>query len=78
MRVWLTAPAEVLRDRMATDSERAASRPALRGGSALAEIEVVLAEREPLYAELATERVDTGGLSVSQVADAVLALLGRE
>ncbi len=53
--VWLEAPVDVLRARLAKD---AAQRPSLTGAPVLDELAKVLAERTPLYAEVAHVRVD--------------------
>ena len=53
--VWLDAPVDVLRARLAVD---AAQRPSLTGAPVLDELAAVLAERTPLYAEVAHVRVD--------------------
>lgn len=53
--LWLEAPVDVLRSRLAND---AAQRPSLTGASVIDELAAVLAERTPLYAEVAHVRVD--------------------
>jgi shikimate kinase len=47
--VWLHAPADVVRARLAADPATAARRPALTGTDPLAEVDAALATREPLY-----------------------------
>jgi shikimate kinase len=76
VRVWLTAPAEELYRRMRGDPRDARTRPALTGRGGLDEVRHLLAEREPLYAELADHVVPTGQRSVEQVVEAILAALG--
>jgi shikimate kinase len=68
--IWLDAGAETLRARIASDD--GAERPALRGVSATAEVERVLAERRPLYEATANASVVTDGRSPDQVARAVV------
>lgn len=67
--VWLeVAPSEAakrLREVLVT-------RPLLAGGVAGDRLDALLAERAPLYAEVAVARVRTGGLDPGQVAEAVL------
>jgi shikimate kinase len=55
--VWLTAPAELLWDRISFDPTTAARRPNLAGGG-LDEVKALLAVREPLYAATAHAVVD--------------------
>ncbi|MDX1964197.1 MAG: shikimate kinase [Pirellulales bacterium] len=66
--VWLTAPAEVLARRIAADDENAARRPALTQAAPLAEIQQLLALREPWYASCADKIVETGGKSPGTIA----------
>lgn len=73
--VWLTATPEELLRRIEADAASAATRPALTAYSGLDEIRHLLAAREPLYAEIATLRVATGGRSVAEVVETVLASL---
>ena len=74
--VWLRAPAEVLRDRLARDCTTAARRPALSGESALDEVERVLAAREPLYRTAAHFEIDTGACGPDEAAARIIAELG--
>lgn len=67
--VWLeVSPAEAARRVGA-----GAGRPLLAGSPAQARLESLLAERGPLYAEVAHRRVDTERLAPEAVADAILA-----
>ena len=74
--VWLTAPPEELRKRIAADDKTTDERPSLTGQSTLDEIESVLETRLPVYEATADLVVSTCARSVDQVADAVLAALG--
>lgn len=56
--VWLSAPAAVLRGRIAADPASASRRPPLAGRDPLADVEPALAAREPLYRECADVVVD--------------------
>jgi shikimate kinase len=69
---WLTAGAGTLWDRIQSDSSTAARRPALTTGG-LAEVEQLLAVREPLYRETADVEVSVDVVSPEQAADAILA-----
>ena len=69
--VWLTAPAELLWDRISIDPTTAVRRPNLAGGG-LEEVKALLAGREPLYALTAHATVDASQ-SPERVADAILA-----
>jgi shikimate kinase len=82
--VWLTAPAEVVRQRLAADPTTADRRPALAvqppgGASAhgdpLDEVATALAEREPLYRACADFQVDTSIATPATVATQVVAWL---
>jgi shikimate kinase len=55
--VWLTAPAEVLWQRMCSDESTRERRPDLAQGG-LAEVEQMLRVREPLYRECADKTYD--------------------
>jgi len=67
--VWLeVSPAEAARRVGGTPG-----RPLLAGAAPQARLEALLAERAPLYAQVAHRRVDTEGRSPEAVADAILA-----
>lgn len=57
--IWLSAPAEVLRGRLADDPSTAHRRPALGGGDVLDEVAAAVVHREPLYREIADGVIDT-------------------
>ena len=57
--VWLTAPADVIRSRLASDPTTRERRPALSGNDPLAEVDAALAAREPLYRAVADVVFDT-------------------
>jgi shikimate kinase len=69
---WLCAEPPTLLARIQADPSTAARRPSLAGGG-LAEIEQLLAVREPLYRACADVEVACGALSPEQAADAILA-----
>lgn len=69
---WLSADPATLLARIQADPTTAERRPALAGGG-LAEIEQLLAVREPLYRACADVIVPVGALSPEQAADAILA-----
>lgn len=69
---WLSADATTLWSRIQTDATTAARRPALSSGG-LAEVEQMLAIREPLYRAIADVEIAVGGLSPEQAVDAILA-----
>jgi shikimate kinase len=82
--VWLTAPAEVVRQRLAADPTTAERRPALAvqpsggpsaHGDPLHEVATALAEREPLYRACADFQVDTSIATPAAVAAQVVAWL---
>lgn len=76
--VWLTAPPEVIRQRLYGDDGTAAGRPGLTGADPLTEVEAILAQRQPLYRAAADFVIDTAGLSPEAVAALILEALARE
>ena len=69
--VWLTAPAAVIRGRLAADPATATRRPALGGGDVLGEIDEALSVRQPLYRECAGFVVDASALPPAAIAAAI-------
>ena len=64
----LKANIQTMRSRM----ERDAPRPSLTNDNPTSEIDVVMAERMPIYEEIADIIIDTDGLSVYEVCDKIL------
>lgn len=75
--VWLKAPADVVRSRLAADPTTAARRPGLSGVDPLAEVASTLVAREPLYRECADAMFDTAVASPEQLANDIFAWLER-
>ena len=75
--VWLTAPADVVRARLAADPTTAARRPGLSGVDPLAEVAAALAARESLYRGCADAVFDTAREPPERVAKAIIAWLER-
>lgn len=73
--VWLTAPAEVLAERLAADPTTAARRPNLTAQGGLAEIRTLLAAREPLYRACAEFTLDAAAHSPDELAERIAAWL---
>ncbi len=73
--VWLRADPEELARRLALQ-QGSEERPLLSGGAPAARLKVLLRERERYYS-LAHVQVETDGLSAPEVAERVLAALGR-
>ena len=72
-RVYLYAPAAVLAARIAGDPASAEARPNLTAlGGGVAEVEAVLAERDPVYRAVADAVIDVSELGVEGVAEAVI------
>jgi shikimate kinase len=69
---WLSADAPSLLGRIQADPTTAARRPALAGGG-LAEVEQLLAVREPLYRVCSDVEIACAALSPERAADAILA-----
>lgn len=57
--VWLTAPAEVLWQRVSTDPATASSRPSLTDQPGVEEVRRPLAERSPLYQRASDFHIET-------------------
>ncbi len=57
--VYLRYPADTLRARLASDPDQLADRPAIHGASPLDEIPTLLAQRDPLYTDLAELILDS-------------------
>ncbi len=70
--VWLTAPVAVLHERIQADKTTPSSRPPLSDLSALAEVEALLREREPLYRAAADVEVDTACQSLEDAVTAIV------
>lgn len=75
--VWLDAPVDIIRRRLAADPATVERRPALLGGDPLAEVEQAVRAREPLYRECADWAIDTGASPPADVAARIAAWLGR-
>ena len=69
--VWLTAPAEVLWQRISADSSTDATRPPLTDQPGLDEVKRLLDERTPLYSRVSDHKVDTTGRTPREVATEV-------
>lgn len=69
--VWLRADAGTIRERLRNDGNSHALRPSLTGGSALDEVEKVLAEREPLYHAGSDLAIDTAGRTPGEIVDQI-------
>jgi shikimate kinase len=75
--VWLEAPVDTIRRRLADDPTTLERRPALTGGDALAEVEAAVRAREPLYRACADWTVDTAAATPADVAARIAAWLDR-
>lgn len=73
--VWLAAPADVLRDRLAADPSTAARRPALAGGDVLDEVAAAVAAREPLYRCAADAIIDVSTTPPTELVARIVAWL---
>lgn len=73
--VWLTAPADVLRDRLAADPTTATRRPALAGGDVLDEVAAAVAAREPLYRAAADAVIDVAQAPPNTIVARIVAWL---
>lgn len=73
--VYLTAPADVLWNRIYADAPRHTTRLKMDPTTGLEQIRRALLEREPIYSRVCDLTVDTTGLSVEVIADQILARL---
>ncbi|HVJ85163.1 MAG TPA: shikimate kinase [Caulifigura sp.] len=73
--VWLTAPTDVIVQRMAEDATSVERRPSLTGLPPREEIEQLLAKRTPLYAQAASITVETSGKRVDAIVDEIISAL---
>ena len=69
--VWLVAPADEIRRRLASDTTTARRRPALKGKDVYSEVDQALVDREPFYRSVAHFRVDTKGASVPAIVEKI-------
>jgi len=70
--IWLTATVRTIADRIGGDTQR----PSLTGTKSFTdEVEEVLRERQPKYKAAANHMIETDGRSVTEVAEAILALV---
>jgi shikimate kinase len=75
--VWLTAPIEVLWERICADTTAADSRPPLTEHTGRAELKLLESQRSPIYQNAADLTVDTAQGSIQEVAHAIARGLGR-
>ena len=68
--VWLTARPETIVERTGTGGDR----PLLAGDGVAKRIAELIQERSPAYEEVATHRIDTDGLTITEVADEIASL----
>ena len=73
--IWLTASLDSIFARVQGDATTAARRPALTGTDPRTEIELVLATRTPLYAEVATQTISTEAGSPEGIVDEIILAL---
>jgi len=72
MLVWLTAPAEVLHQRISTDPATHHSRPPLTQQSGIEEVRKLLAERSPLYQRASDFQIDTVDREPREIAEEIV------
>jgi shikimate kinase len=74
--IWLRASVDVLTARIGGDETTSARRPDLTPTGGRAEIERVMAEREPLYRECASCTIDTGSWTLAKMIAEILLVIG--
>jgi shikimate kinase len=75
--VWLNGKAEVLKERMDREQRSGKIRPSLTGADPLEEIKQVLIVRKPLYEQAGDFVVDTGNLSIEELAATIIKALPK-
>ena len=75
--VWLKATPQTIYARLSSDPGSLGTRPPLSELPIKEEIVKVLAERKPLYAQVAIIEIDTEGKQSIQIADEILTLLSE-
>ena len=75
--IWLTAAPATLGRRLRQDQGTREFRPSLTGTDPVAEIKEVLAEREPLYRAAAHLTFDTTELSIPEIVNRILQIIGK-
>ncbi|QQE11775.1 shikimate kinase [Planctomycetota bacterium] len=76
LRIYLSAPAEVLHKRIVGDENTQDNRPALTShGISLDEVKQVLSEREPTYQAVADYMIDVSDATIEEVAEQIMAIL---
>jgi len=75
--VWLTADVKTICQRLASDNDTEDQRPALTEMGTMAEIAMVLRERQPLYKKSADLTIKTDGKTPEDVAEIILAELQK-
>jgi shikimate kinase len=73
--IWLKADREALCRRIDRDSRTVGSRPALTGKGALEEFGEVMAIRNPFYERAADAQIDTTGMDLEEVVEALSAII---
>lgn len=76
--VWLFADHETICQRLANDTKSAEQRPSLTGQNILAEVEKLLADREPLYRKCSHLAINTSRLSPREVVNEIERALKAE
>lgn len=70
--VWLTADRKTIFQRLLGDDQTASQRPSLTGHDPFAEIDQVLAQREPMYRAGSHFAVDTGLLGLEEIVSLIV------
>jgi shikimate kinase len=76
--VWLRAGVATIRHRMTADHHSEAQRPALTPMGLEAEIRETLAQRDPLYREVADFTVETDRVAIDDIRGIIMTWLGEE
>lgn len=72
--IYIRLSVPILRSRLA--ATHLGDRPSLTGRGAIEEVDVLFAQRDPLYRSLADHGVEADGLSPTQLTDRIVAMLG--
>ena len=73
--IWLKADREILCQRIDRDSRTVGSRPTLTGKGTMEEFGEVMAVRNPFYERAADAEIDTTGMDLEEVVEALLSII---
>ena len=76
--VWLTADVATILARVAADQTTAIRRPPLTTAGGEAEVRQLLAQRTPLYRQVADQEIDTEGRSPAEIVEEIIKVISAK